>query len=310
MNKISENEKLIEQQKNTIEKQITQGKDVLKTLTSSVSMTIKQIPGQGQGLRQAHVQRLRQVQVQGQAQEMQAQAQISKLEEEEKKKRKKDDWFSKPNLLKSDWEKNKRKHDEKVKKAESDIKAYEDFVADKTEDEIKELENVWEKPGFRTPFQVLRKAKKEAEVFIKDDVIPRADIDKRFAVQREARKKVLLEFQNSLNSSNEERKKITDQIYENNNKKNGYRTVPDKIKNNDEEYIQINTKGNTLNNEKYMVDVKIKKLTDKKDAELKLIDGEITKLKAEAKDKEIGGKKTRKRRTKNMKRRQSRKYKV
>jgi hypothetical protein len=320
MDEIKKNKELIDGQQQIITSQIAQGEKVLNTLKSSVSMTMPQEQGPAQA-------QPRPAQAQAQARPEQAQSrpaqsqsrpaqtpiqnnsQISALEEAEKKKRKKDDWISKPKILKGDWEKRKREHDEKVKKSERDIQAYEDFVADKSEDEIKELESAWEKRGFRTPFQVLRKAKNEAEEFIKKDVIPRADIDKRFAEQREARKKVLLEFQNSLNLLNTQIQEINNKIKENINNKRKFLTMSDEEKKNSRDYELTMTEENNLKNEKLAVEKKIRDLTTKKDNELAPIDAAIAALKNEANEKEVGGK-TRKKRTKNMKRRQSRKYKV
>jgi hypothetical protein len=322
MVEIQKNKELIDSQQKIITNQISQGENVLKTLRASLSLESPQavvpsaqkpavlpsgqapavVPSAQQGMNPTET-------------TMTTKPKLSNIEEEERKKRKEGNWMSTPKMFKNDWEKKKREHDEKVKKATADIEAYEHFVADKSDEQINKLEaeynstfrSISQPEGYKE-YKALKKAKIEADEFIKNDVIPRQEIDKRFAEQREARKKVLTNFENSLNSLNAQKKEISDKIKENIKNKQKYLTMSDEAKNNDSNYAKIIEEENKLKNEKLALDNDIKVLTENKDKDLKPIDTAITELKAEAKKKEIGGKKTRKRRTKNLKRRQSRKY--
>ena len=294
MDEIKKNKELIDGQQQIITGQIAQGEKVLNTLKSSVSMTMPQ--GQGQGPAPAPEQKV-----------ITPIPTINAIEEEEKKKRKKGNWISN----KGDWEKKKREHDEKVKKSKSDIEAYETFVADKSEDELKALEMEFKSytPSYNKPpgyseYKVLRKARDVSIKFIENDVIPREGIDKKFAEQREARKKVLLNFEKSLNLLNTKNKEINNKIKEIVKKETTYVTMPDKEK--DSGYIQLKSEKEDLSRQKKEIEKNIGDLIKNKDNELAPIDKAITDLKKEAKKKEIGGK-TRKKRTKNMKIRQSRK---
>ena len=325
MEEIKKNQDLINRQQKIITGQITQGENVLNTLRSSLSLTTPQgqtelpsaktglpsaktgLPSAKTGLSSAKTglssapagqQVMNPIEP--------TNSQVKKLEEEARKERKKEDFFSTPKIWKGDWEKRKREHDEKVKKYMEDIAKYEEFISGKSEDEIKKLESQW---GIRrTEFQLLRKAKNEAEEFIKQDAIPRAALDKKFAQQREARKKVLLIFDNDLKSLNTEKENIIKQLKENIKKKQKYAIMSDEEKNSDTDYANVISDENNLKNNKLKIENDIKRLTDKKNKDLKPIDGEISKLKKEANDNSIGGKITRKRRTKNLKRKQSRKY--
>ncbi len=291
MDEIKKNKELIDGQQQIITGQIAQGEKVMNMLQSSVSLTIPQ--GQGQAPTQKVITPI---------------PTINAVEEAEKKKRKKGNWISN----KGDWEKKKREHDEKVKKSKSDIEAYETFVADKSEDEIKALNNEFEswspslnKPPGYSEYKVLRKARDDSIKFIEKDVIPREDIDKKFAEQREARKNVLRLFDVSLNLLNTKNQEINNKIKEIVKKETKYVTIPNKEQ--DSDYILIKSKKEDLSRQKKEIEKNIGDLTTNKDNELAPIDKAITKLKAEAVKNKIGGKKTRKRRTKNMKRRQSRK---
>ena len=163
-------------------------------------------------------------------------------------------------------------------------------------------------PGTRNEYQVLRDEKNEAEEFFKKVATPKAQLDKEIKEQRESRKNVLLEFENKLKPLNKNNEKIKNEIKIKNNEKikKGYLTMMDKEKN--EEYKRFDSDYNSLITQKNMVDEQITSLKKEKENKLKIINDKMKELKA--KDQKLGGKKTRKRRTKNMKRRQTRKYKV
>lgn len=320
MDEIKKNQDLINRQQKIITGQITQGENVLNALRSSLSLTTPKgqtgLPSAQTGLPSAQTElpsaKTGLPSAPAGQQVMNpiepTNSQVKKLEEEAKKERKKDEMFATPKIWKGDWEKRKSKHDEKIRKSREDIAKYEEFISGKSEDEIKKLESQWEIPGIKTEFQVLREAKIEAEEFIKHDAIPRAALDKKFAQQREARRNVLLNFDNELKLLNTEKENIIKQLKENIKKKQKYIIMSDEEKDSDPDYANVITDENNLKNQKLKIENDIKMLTDKKNDDLKPIDDEISKLKTDAKEKKIGGKITRKRRTKNLKRKQSRKY--